>query len=109
MDLTGPFGTYNPPLGTFDKAWEENSQHLLHNLPSEPVAFPDFMVIGPGKSGTTWLYNSLSRCSDIKRKESHYFTFGWQEDGLEQYSQQFKCPDDLIRGDFTPWYCLLPR
>jgi len=57
---------------------------------------PDFIVIGPTKTGTTWLYEfarqhpSIKTC--LKTKETHFFDMRYEK-GLEWYQSHFKSVD----------------
>jgi len=56
---------------------------------------PNFIVIGPGRSGTTWLYNALREHPEIgmaSTKETCYFDafyhkgLGWYADFFKSYN-----------------------
>lgn len=78
----------------------------------------DFIVIGAGKSGTTWLAGMLRQHPDIfipERKELHYFNTRYGDDlnlenlnhnkPVEWYLNFFRGPKpSQIRGEVTPQY-----
>jgi hypothetical protein len=71
------------------------------------LGFPDFLVIGSQRSGTTWLYNVLETHKQIAlakgRKEVHYFD-RYYERGFDWYKKLY--PDNFSgkRGEITPAY-----
>ncbi|MBY0231924.1 MAG: sulfotransferase domain-containing protein, partial [Gemmataceae bacterium] len=72
---------------------------------------PDFLVVSPPKTGTTWLADNL-RCHPgvfvPASKEVRYFsTFGdWA--GLEWYLDHFAGAGGRLKGEASPSYALLP-
>lgn len=75
----------------------------------QSARFPDFIVIGAQKSGTTFLDRLLREHPGIfmphKLKESHFFDL-YYDRGSEWYSSlfQFQNSGDLICGENTPNY-----
>jgi len=79
---------------------------------------PDFIGIGPGKAGTTWVYEQLRAHPQVfmpDEKELHYFDeelYGppgsvnlRSEQPLDWYHDQFIGADpDQVRGEITPSY-----
>jgi hypothetical protein len=78
----------------------------------EPVtgALPDFLVIGVGKGGTTFLYHLLTQHPLVERassKEVHFFGNLYDE-GIEWYRQCFPTPRQkdgrmTITGEASPY------
>jgi len=71
---------------------------------------PDFLVISPGKTGTTWLYQNLY-CHEeiyIPRKEINYFNINWKVVDVNWYTRQFQDKLKFIKGDVSPGYTVLP-
>ena len=78
----------------------------------EPVtgALPDFLVIGAGKGGTTFLYHLLGQHPLVEpaaAKEPHFFDNLYDE-GIEWYRQNFPTPRQkdgrtTITGEATPF------
>ena len=72
---------------------------------------PDFMVIGPPKTGTSWLFAQLSRHPGIfmpAGKELRYFDLGWRYGDVNAYVRRFETEDYRLKGEASPTYCLLP-
>lgn len=90
-------------------------QHALEVLhfvrPSKPDEFPDFLVIAPPKTGTTWLARQLGRHPGIfipAEKELKYFSFFRKSRDLEWYLSHFRAATGKLKGEATPNYALLP-
>ncbi|NVO23000.1 sulfotransferase family protein [Donghicola mangrovi] len=71
------------------------------------VKLPDFIIIGAMKSGTTTLYDYLSKHPDIvmsRKKETDFFVKekNWKK-GLDWYSNQFKAGGKIL-GEASPNY-----
>ena len=71
------------------------------------MSSPDFIVIGPGKSGTTWLYNLLHAHSNVcmaPAKETMFFNEYYHK-GYDWYLSFFKhCEDQKVIGEATNTY-----
>ncbi len=82
---------------------------------SETGALPDFVIIGPGRSGTTFLYRLLSwhpLVEPAAKKELHFFDLLFEE-GPEWYRRWFPAPKLkdgrwTITGEATPVYIFHP-
>jgi Sulfotransferase domain len=82
----------------------------------EPEVLPDFAIIGAQKSGTTFLYDRLTRHPHVKRaalKELHYFDRHFDR-SIEWYRSQFPLPSwneerTFITGEATPDYLFHPH
>lgn len=72
---------------------------------------PTFIMIGPGKSGTTWMYKMLSQHPEIcvsKTKETLFFE-NYFEKGIEWYQRFFKhCYTFKVIGEFSNTYFWSP-
>lgn len=68
---------------------------------------PNFLVIGPGKSGTTWIYNLLKNHPDIcvsSSKETLYFE-NYYHKGSDWYFKFFKhCKESKVVGEVSNTY-----
>lgn len=69
---------------------------------------PDFVIVGPQKCATTWMYEGLAEHPDVYVPETdsvHYFDMGYHH-GTEWYREYF--PDDpeeyTVVGEETPSY-----
>ncbi len=73
-------------------------------------ALPDFLVIGAGKAGTTFLYHLLGQHPHVEpaaSKELHFFDNRFEQ-GVEWYRQNFPAPRQkdgrtTITGEATPF------
>lgn len=71
---------------------------------------PDYMIIGAQKSGTTTLFDLLSRHPDInnpKNKEMHYFD-NRDIHSLRRYRSMFPFSPGRLTGEATPIYLYYP-
>ena len=70
----------------------------------------DFIGIGAPKSGTTWIYESLRKHSQIcmsRPKGTHYFNRPDYKQKADSYLSCFRhCKSWQIKGEFTPTYFL---
>ncbi len=78
--------------------------------PGGALRLPDFLGIGGQKTGTTWLHANLSCHPDLfltAQKELHYFDW-YYHTRLRDYARHFADAGDLVAGEITPSYQLLP-
>jgi hypothetical protein len=72
----------------------------------------DFIGIGSGKSGSTWLYDNIVKHPEIcdrNLKELNYFSDLYDEHPVEWYESQFKsCGPHLLKGEFSVTYIMHP-
>lgn len=72
----------------------------------DTLHLPDFLGIGPPKTGTTWLCENL-RCHPkvfvSVEKEVHYFDRNYNR-SLKYYSDKFKDGNSKKKGEITPEY-----
>ena len=67
---------------------------------------PDFIGVGPPRTGTTWLHEVLKTQVGVPAgiKETHFFTLHYDK-GLAWYQAHFyKCPVNRPIGEFCPSY-----
>ena len=67
---------------------------------------PDFLVVGPPRTGTTWLHGVLYHraCLPERTKETHFFDMFYSK-GIDWYRAYFRrCADEAIAGEVTPTY-----
>ena len=90
----------------------ERSLYLTGLRSLGQLTLPHFLGLGPGQSGTTWLFKKLSTHPDVfipKIKEVRYFSNRFHEWPLSRYASQFVEGRDRIRGEITPGYSILRR
>lgn len=74
------------------------------------MRFPDFIIIGAQKCGTTSLFHYLSQHPDINlpdEKEIHFFDKFYHR-GINWYLEQFPA-DGMLTGEATPYYIYHPH
>lgn len=73
---------------------------------------PNFLVVGPPRTGTTWLYNMLKQIPDVyvpKKKQIHFFD-KYYSMGMEWYQSNFSMASSKdIVGELTPDYVTNPE
>ena len=75
-------------------------------IPAAAPRLPDFIAIGPPRTGTTWLYRTLSGRVGLPRdtKETDFFSDHYGR-GIHWYLDFFRdCPADLPIGEISPNY-----
>jgi Sulfotransferase domain len=74
---------------------------------------PNFLYLGPGKSGSTWLHEVLISHPEIYFTEAKdlYFFSRYYDRGVEWYGQQFRGagPEHKIVGEVSPEYLSRPE
>src|SRR5438876_3783853 len=95
-----------------DREFQQALEFLGLARRTELDQFPDFLVIAPPKTGTTWLSRQLSRHPRIftpPAKEIEYFNFYWKTRSLAWYLSCFREGSGRLKGEATPGYATLPR
>src|SRR5271154_456968 len=71
-----------------------------------PLRLPDFIGIGPPRTGTTWLYEVLKGHVGLPQRIKEIQFFKWHyEQGLPWYASHFRnCPPGLPVGEICPVY-----
>lgn len=73
----------------------------------------DFIGIGSGKCGSTWIYENIVKHPEIcskNLKELNYFSDLYPEHNFEWYQSQFGKKDDgLLKGEFSVTYLAHPE
>ena len=72
---------------------------------------PDFLIISPPKTGTTWLAKHLASHPQIfipPEKEVRYFDLLWRFHDLNWYAGKFRSAFDRVKGDASPQFAWLP-
>jgi hypothetical protein len=78
-----------------------------------PGRLPNFLHLGPGKAGSTWLHESLSLHPDVyltEAKDLYYFS-RYFDRGQEWYQAQFRAarPEHVVVGEVCPDYLAAPK
>lgn len=70
---------------------------------------PDFLGLGPGQSGSTWLFEQLSEHPDVffPAKELNYFDRHLHDRSLRSYAVRFEPGRGKVTGEITPGYSVL--
>ncbi len=90
------------PLYSLERAYYSRRPRMLK--------FPDFMSIGSGQAGSTWLFKNLQCHPDVfvaRQKETHYFSRNFKKASLHYYSSLYADAGERICGELTPAYNLL--
>jgi hypothetical protein len=90
-------------------AW--NAQQLGLLVPDLARAAPDFLVIAPPKTGSTWLAANLRCHPELfvpEVKEVKYFSSYYKHLDLSWYLGHFQDGVDRVKGEVSPSYALLP-
>jgi hypothetical protein len=72
---------------------------------------PDFLIISPSKTGSTWLTVNLQNHPQVfipSIKEVNYFSFFHRHLGLDWYFGVFRPGAHRVKGDASPCYAALP-
>ncbi len=72
---------------------------------------PDFLIISPPKTGSTWLASNLRRHPQLflpATKELKYFSSFFRSLDLRWYLDHFEAADGRVKGEASPCYALLP-
>lgn len=74
---------------------------------------PDFIGIGSGKCGSTWLYDNLVKHPQVcatNLKELNYFSDLYEAQSPEWYESQFSgCQSNQLKGEFSVTYISHPK
>jgi hypothetical protein len=104
-------GSLGPAIDRRDVPWERYEE--LIGLPDAGASgkFPDFLVIAPPKTGTSWLHHNLVRHPGIyipPAKEVRFFDLHWRSQNIAWYFSQFSAGQCRTVGDISPSYAFLP-
>lgn len=86
-------------------------QRMQESRDRRNARLPDFVAVGPARTGTTWLHGLLSHRVLLPRntKETHYFDLFYDK-GLGWYEAYFAgYPPDQLVGEVTPAYFPSPE
>jgi Sulfotransferase domain len=76
------------------------------------ACLPNWLVIAPPKTGTSWLYANLREHPDTfvpPIKELKYFSHRFECEDLRTYLEHFRAGMDKSKGEASPSYSMLPR
>jgi len=76
------------------------------------LTLPDFIYIGSGQSGSTWMFKNFQAHPDVfvcDKKESHYFSTQFDDWPFDYYCSLFEAGAGKVSGELTPAYMLLTR
>jgi hypothetical protein len=82
-----------------------------HPKQAAGMRLPDFIAIGPPRTGTTWLYRALGGHVGLPRdtKETDFFSTYYAK-GMEWYLDFFRdCAPELPMGELSPNYFAAPE
>lgn len=74
------------------------------------ASLPDFIGVGPPRTGTTWLHNVLRGHVGLpEEKETNFFSSNYDK-GIEWYAGLFRhCRPETPKGEFSPKYFATPE
>jgi hypothetical protein len=91
--------------------WLQYARSLGTPAPDRGALLPEFLVVSPAKTGTSWLFEHLRYHQQIlvpPEKEVRYFDRGWRTHDIDWYCAQFSRHQGRLAGDISPTYALLP-
>ena len=74
------------------------------------VRRPDFIGIGAGQAGSTWIFQNLQQHPSVyvcEKKETHYFNTAFNDWSFRYYCSLFEPAGERVCGEITPHYLLL--
>lgn len=99
--------------GRFSFSLEEYVARIASDLSATSAEdLPDFLILSPPRTGTTWLAQALREHPDVyipPEKELRYFDVGWRFGKIEHYVERYATGRGRLRGDASPTYVLLPE
>ena len=96
---------------TFDDELQDQLAFLGYLTADQRMCLPDWMVVAPPKTGTSWVYANLRRHPDafaVDLKELKYFSNRFELEDLRNYLAYFRGGADKVKGEASPSYSLLP-
>ena len=97
--------------GHVDEHFNEDYEVFKKLKDKEKKRFPEFFVISPPKTGTTWLFHQLQKHPDIyipEVKEVKYFSDYWKYEDINWYLKHYRNSQSRKSGDISPTYSILP-
>jgi hypothetical protein len=107
------FGMEKPLFGSEDTFWSSYADRIGQQIKRcSSKQKPDFLVIAPPRTGTTWLAENLRRHPQIfipPEKEVRFFDIHWRRCDINWYLDRFSGNSAQFSGEATPSYALLPN
>lgn len=105
------FSSMRPLFDDSVVSWNSYRRRIGVLSDRDQFRLPDFLIISPAKTGTSWIARNLMCHPEIyipPEKELHYFDCWWKSQPLESYLAHFHDAQTCICGEATPSYALLP-
>jgi hypothetical protein len=96
---------------TFDEELQEQLTFLGFLTAEQRRCVPDWMVVAPPKTGTSWVYANLRQHPEafaVDLKELKYFSNRFELEDLCNYLAHFRSGVGKTKGEASPSYSLLP-
>jgi hypothetical protein len=96
---------------TFDEELQDQLAFLGFLTAGQRMCLPDWMVVAPPKTGTSWVYANLRYHPEafaVDLKELKYFSNRFELEDLRNYLAHFHGGVGKIKGEASPSYSLLP-
>jgi hypothetical protein len=76
-----------------------------HHNSSQTLRLPEFLGVGPSRTGTTWLHEALIPVAGLPHlKETHFFSTRYRR-GVKWYAAQFRhCSEGVPIGEICPYF-----
>jgi len=97
--------------GDFKQEFQDQLAFLGFLTPEQRLCLPDWMVVAPPKTGTSWVYANLRNHPDayaVDVKEVKYFSNRFELEDLRNYVAHFRNGVGKVKGEASPSYSLLP-
>ena len=96
---------------TFERELQDQLAFLGFLTPDQRMCLPEWMVIAPPKTGTSWVYANLRQHPEafaVDLKELKYFSNRFELEDLRNYLSHFRPGVGRTKGEASPSYSLLP-
>lgn len=94
-----------------EPALQDQLEFLGFLTPEQRLCLPDWLVVAPPKTGTSWVYANLRMHPDAfaaDLKELKYFSNRFELEDLRNYVAHFRSGVGKVKGEASPSYSLLP-
>jgi hypothetical protein len=95
-----------------DREMQRQLEFLGFLTDEQRLCLPDWLVIAPPKTGTSWAYANLHEHPQIyatSTKELKYFSHRFETEDLRCYLAHFRGGVGKVKGEASPSYSILPR